>query len=258
MKERDSVQSLLLLRKLTRAITDVVRAQMTEYLATLTPLLQPRAVLGEYVHGAPKESSRRADKAFKELQALYDLVAPAKPFNLPRELTPPVNIGVTALEITPLDYAHAAQAGPDSRTIMVRSPLTWVLTYTGYAPARLQELLNTKMRSSDEVQRFLLSYLVLHVVTTTQPGLTQMLDALRFPITTSKLPEFGDLPITRISAAMSTRRPSDEVLIESAELTGMDAFEEVVDVDEISGLRDPWKDRLLDVARQHVPEIAAR
>ena len=32
MNGRDSIQSLLVLRKLTRAITDVVRAQMTEYL----------------------------------------------------------------------------------------------------------------------------------------------------------------------------------------------------------------------------------
>ena len=51
MNGRDGVQSLLVLRKLTRAITDVVRVQMTEYLKTLTPLLRPKAVLGDYVQG---------------------------------------------------------------------------------------------------------------------------------------------------------------------------------------------------------------
>jgi len=258
MKERDSVQSVLLLRKLTRAITDVVRSQMAEYLATLTPLLQPKTLLGEYVQGGQKESSRKADKAFKELQALYETVASAKPFHLPQELTPPLNFGAVSLEITPLDYAHVAQSGADTRTIMVRSPLTWVLTYTGFAPSRLQELLNTKMRSNEELQRIMLGYLVMHVLTTNQPGLMRMLEALRFPITTTKSPELGELPITRIGAAVSTVRPSDAVVIESAELTGMDAFEEIVDVDEISGLRDPWKDRLLEIARQHTPEIAAR
>jgi hypothetical protein len=255
MKERDSVQSVLLLRKLTRAITDVARAQMTEYLATLTPLLQPRTILGDYVQGGPKESSRRAEKAFKDLQALYETVAPSKPFHLPKDLTPPLNFGATGLEITPLDYAHVAQSGADSRTITVRSPLTWVLTYTGFTPSRLQELLNTKMRSGEELQRFVLSYLVMHVVTTSQPGLLQMFEALRFPITTAKVPEFGELPITRIGATVSTGRPSDAVVIESAELTGMDAFEEVVEVGDISGMRDPWKDRLLEVARQHVPDL---
>jgi hypothetical protein len=255
MKERDSVQSVLLLRKLTRAITDVARAQMAEYLATLTPLLQPKTILGDYVQGGPKESSRRADKAFKELQALYETVAPSKPFHLPKDLTPPLTLGVTGLEITPLDYAHVAQSGAESRTITVRSPLTWILTYTGFAPNRLQELLNTKLRSSEELQRFVLSYLVMHVVTTSQPGLLQMFQALRFPVTTSKSPDFGDLPVTRIGAAVSTGRPSDAVIIESAELTGMDAFEEVVDVDDISGMRDPWKERLLDLARQHAPDL---
>ncbi len=31
-------------------------------------------------------------------------------------------------------------------------------------------------------------------------------DALHFPITTTTLPEFGPLPITRIGVAMSTKR----------------------------------------------------
>ena len=64
MDGRDGVQSLLVLRKLTRAITDVVRVQMTEYLKTLTPLLRPKAVLGDYVQGGLKEPSRKSDKAF--------------------------------------------------------------------------------------------------------------------------------------------------------------------------------------------------
>ena len=59
MKGRDSIQSLLVLRKLTRAITDVVRVQMTEYLRTLTPLMRPKALLGEYVQGGRRN---RAEK----------------------------------------------------------------------------------------------------------------------------------------------------------------------------------------------------
>ena len=51
MDGRDSIQSLLVLRKLTRAMADAVRAQMTEYLATLAPLLRPQMVLGDYVRG---------------------------------------------------------------------------------------------------------------------------------------------------------------------------------------------------------------
>jgi hypothetical protein len=258
MNGRDSIQSLLVLRKLTRAITEAVRAQMADYLATLTPLMRPTAVLGEYVQGGQKETTRKADKAFKDLETLYQTVATAKPFNLPRELNPPLNVLSTGLEITATDYPHSTTSGSDTRTIMVRRPLTWTLTYTGFAPQRLQELLNTKLRSHEEVTRFVLSYLALHVVLTNQAGVLKILEALHFPITTVKVPEFGDLPVTRINAALSTSRPSDAVVIESAELTGMNAFEEIVNVEEISQMRHPLRETLLEIARQHVPELVSR
>jgi len=255
MNGRDSIQSLLVLRKLTRAITDVVRVQMTEYLRTLTPLLRPKAILGEYIQGGQKEPTRKADKAFKDLTALYETVAGTKPFNLPRELNPPLSFPAQGLEITPVDYVHNAQSGTENRRIKVRCPLTWVLTYTDFPPNRLQELLQTKARSVDEVNRFVLSYLILHLVTTNEPGLMQVFDALHFPLTTTKMREFGELPVTQIGVRISTFRPSDAVILESAELTGMDAFEEVVNVEDIARLPDPLKERLLEVARQQAPEL---
>ena len=59
MDGRDSIQSLLVLRKLTRAIAETVRAQMVEYLTVLSPLLRPKLVLGDYVHGGAKEAAPR-------------------------------------------------------------------------------------------------------------------------------------------------------------------------------------------------------
>jgi hypothetical protein len=255
MNGRDSVQSLLVRRKLTRAITDAVRVQMTEYLRALAPLLRPKAVLGDYVQGGPKEPSRKSDKAFGELQALYQTVAGAKPYILPGELTVPLSFPNTGLEITPLEYYHVAKSGADTRRIKVRCPLTWVLTYTDFPPTRLQDLLDAKARSIEELQRFVLNYLVLHVATKSEPALMQIFDALHFPLTTSKLPQFGDLPITQIGIKIATVRPSDALVIESAELTGMDVFEEVVEVEDIARLPDPLKDRLLEIARQQAPEL---
>ena len=159
MNAGDGVQSLLVLRKLTRAITDVVRVQMTEYLKTMTPLLRPKAVLGDYVQGGPKEPSRKSDKAFADLQALYEAVATVRPYNLPRELTPPLSFSSPALEITPLDYIHL-RSRARARKIKVRCPLTWVLTYTDF-PRRVCRNRWTQ-RSIEELQRFVLSYLVMH------------------------------------------------------------------------------------------------
>ncbi len=255
MDRRDSTQSLLVLRKLTRAIADIVRAQMTEYLAAVAPLLRPKMVLGDYIEDGSKESTRRSDKAFKELQALYETVAGTKPFNLPRELTPPLRLSGTGLEITPVDTPYIVQAGSETRTIIVRSPLTWTLTYAGYAPTRLPDLLKTKLRPGDELGQLVLSYLLMQVVMTNSPGLMRTFEALHFPITTTTLPEFGPLPITRIGVAISTTRPSDSIILESAELTGMDAFEELINVDDLSRLPDPFKERLLGIAREHVPDL---
>jgi hypothetical protein len=258
MTGRDGTQSLLALRKLTRAMTDALRAEMTTHLATLTPLLRPPVVLGDYVQGGPKELTRKAEKSFKQLQTLYESVATAKPFNLTREMSSPINLSGEGLEITPFDYTHVATADGTSRNILVRAPLTWTLTYSGYGPSRLQELLNTKMRSSEDVLKFVLSYLVLHVVLTNQTGVTHILESLHFPVSTVKLPEFGELPITRIGPTVTTTRPSDAVIIETAELTGMDAFEEVVQVDDLTQLKEPFKERLLDIAQQYLPQSTTR
>ena len=256
MDGRDSVQSLLVHRKLTRAIAEAVRTRMTEYLATLAPLLQPKLVLGDYLQGGVKESTRRADKAFKELQGLYEVLAATKPYNLPRELTPPIVFpGGASLEITPVDYAHMVQSGSESRTIMVRSPLIWGLTYTGYSTSRLPDLLKAKLRPGDELQQLVLAHLLMHVVTTNSPGLMKTFEALHFPMTSVTTADSGPLPLTRIGVAVSTSRPSDAVILESAELTGMDAFEEIVNEEDLWKLGDPLKEQLAEIVRQQAPNL---
>lgn len=253
MDGQNSTQSLLVLRKLTRAIGETVRAQITEHLTTLAPLLRPRVVLGDYVEGGTKESTRRADKAFKELQALFESVAAARPFTLQREITTPLRFQDLGLEITPVDYAHVIQNGSESRTIMVRSPLSWTLSYSGFAPTRLPELLKNKLRPGDDLLHFMLSYILMHVVVTNSPGLLKVFDGLHVPITSTTVPEFGGLPITRIGVGIGTFRPPDEVVLQTAELTGVDAFEEVVNIDDIARIGDPFKEKLLELVNTHVP-----
>lgn len=259
MSGGDAVPSLLVRRRLTRVIAELVRSQMTEYLSTVAPLLRPRIVLGDYVEDGSKETTRKSEKAYKDLLAIYESVASAKPFNLPRELQLPLRVsGASGLEITPVDTPHVIPSGSSTRTISVRSPLLWTLSYSGYAPGRLPDLLKNKLRVGDELTQFVISYLLLHIVVEHSPGLTSMLNALHFPITTITLPESGPLPITRIGVAISTMRPSDDVMLESAELTGMDAFEEVVNLEDVSSLTDPLKQRLVDAVREHAPDAAVR
>ena len=102
----------------------------------------------------------------------------------------------------------------------------------------------------------MLNYLVMHLATTSEPGLMQVFEALHFPLTTSKSPQFGELPITRIGIGISTTRPSD----------ARHHRERRVDRDgrvrggrqgggHRSGSAIRLKERLLEIARQQAPEL---
>ena len=254
MSERDGIQSLLVRRKLTRTIADFVRGELTQHLATLTPQFQPHILLGDRIQGGHTDSIRRAEQVFKDLQVAYESIAPAKPFSLRRELTPPFEFPRATLEITPVEYTHTIAAGSETKRITVRCPLTWTLSYSGYPPSRLQELLDPRVRG-EQLQRFILSYLFMQQIVSNQRGLLPIFEALHFSITTIKSPQFGELPITRVASNITTMRPSDAVVLESAELTGMDAIEEVANVDDIARLQDAPKERLLEIVRQQTPEL---
>jgi hypothetical protein len=255
VNDATDISSLLVMRKLTRAISTTLRDQLAEHIKALTPVLRPELTFGKFIQGGHKEWVVKSDQALKDLRALYDRIAPTSPYNLRIDLTPPLDLGGLSLELNPVEYTHVVQQGTGSRNIGVRRPLTWTLSYGGFSPQAFKRVLDSRMRSPNEVQRFVLATLALHLVMTMQPGLANLLRALRFPVTTATDPGFGELPLTRISVALTTERPSDSVIIESAEVTGMDAFEELVKLDDIRQWRDPMRDQLLEIARQHVPDV---
>jgi hypothetical protein len=192
-----------------------------------------------------------ANLAFKDLQTLYETVAPNKPFLLTKELESSLDIMNTTIEITPMEYVYEAEAENTRKTITVTSPLKNILTYTGYTPSKLKELMADRYRQPEKVQEFIVHFLALHVTIARQPGLTQILNALHYPLTTIRLPEFGELPITCLSSSISTIRPPDNVLIESTEFSGLDAFEEVINLADIISLRDVLKEQLVELAQKH-------
>jgi|ERR1051326_311453 hypothetical protein len=250
MEESYSTQRILELRKSTRAIADVLRTQMREYLSTLAPLFRPRNVLGNYAQGGAYEASRIGEKAFKELQDLYQTIAQSKLYRLPSEFKTPLEVINTQLEMTPVEYTHVAGSGSDNKTITVTSPLKWALTYGGFGPGRFREILNNSNRTSDDLQQFVLHYLMMHSVVTKQSGVRKIMEALHFPLRIEYSREFGDLPLTFVSSSISTVRPPDEVLIESTEVSGMNAFEEIVQLEDIEKVRDPLKEQLLAITEQ--------
>lgn len=254
MEERYTTEHLLSLRKVTRAIADLLRGQMKEYLSTLAPLFHPRVVLSSYVEGPAYDAARTGEKAFKELQEAYQAIAKSRLYHLPAEFKTPLEVINPKLEMTPVEYTHLVKGTDNTKSVTVTSPLKWALTYAGFGPARLRSLLKESRRTSDELQQFVLHYLMMHSVVTKQPGLSSMLEALRFPLISEQSEEFGVLPLTYISSTISTVRLPDAVIAESTEISGMDAVEEVVNTADIAKLRDPLKERLTELLQVHGAE----
>ena len=251
MTETFTIERVQALRRLTRAVADLLSEHVNAYLSTLAPLFRPRMVLGEHIRGAEKEPMKGADRAFREMQAVFDVVARAKPFTLARELKSPVDVSSVNLEIRPVEYQHETKVGGETRVVTVRSPLTWMLSYSGHDHGVLQDLLAHRTGANEELYDWLVHQLVLHAVVTNKPGLGEILGRLHFPLSVVKDPASGGLPLLRLSSPLSTVRPPDEVIMQSVELSGMDAFEEVINVEDIERMGDPLKDRLVGIARHH-------
>ena len=248
--ERYDTARLLALRKLTRSVSDLLRSQMREFLSTLAPLFHPKGVFSTYVEGSSFDVGRTGEKAFKELQEQYQLIAKSRIFNLPPEFKTPLEVINPQLEMTPVVYTHEVTVGEAKKTVTVTSPLKWALNYGGFGPSRLRTLLQAK-RTNDELQQLVLHYLMMNIVVSKQSGIRHMLESLHFPIVTERSEEFGDLPLTFISSSISTTLLPDDVIIESTEISGMDAFEEIVNIEDVAKLRDPLKEQLTDLLRSH-------
>ncbi|HYM01154.1 MAG TPA: hypothetical protein VEZ90_19500, partial [Blastocatellia bacterium] len=108
--------------------------------------------------------------------------------------------------------------------------------------------------ASGDIQRFILHHLVLHVVISRQPGIASVLEALRFPVTSKPSADLGGMPLTYISSCISAVRPPDHVIIESTEISGTDAFEEIVSLDDIDKIQDPLKEQLLELVKNENAE----
>jgi hypothetical protein len=255
MDQGYDLQKLRSLRKLTRAIADSLRSELKEHLSTVKLLLRPRTVLGDFVEGSVKGEVKGSEAAFRELRNRYEVVAGGRPYGLSKELNSPIEILSSNVELVPLEYPHVAKSGSDSMTVTVTQPLKWILTYSELAPTRLRELMAAKIPDASQVKNILVHALVLNTVLTRQPGLLAVFEALRFPVVTEKLPGLGELPVTCISSSVRTVRPPDDILIESTEISGLNAFEEIVNAEDIEEMKDPFREKLLEVIQANAPEV---
>ena len=236
---------LLQQRKRTRAIAELFSHELHGYLQAAAPLINPRTVFGEHIHGAPRGASAQGGKALSALRTAYEGLRNGRPFNLRQHFDTPIALLGTAPEIHPVNYPYTAKTADSEKQVLVTSPLKWVLSYEGFGLDRLRDALHGKGgRETPSVHDAVLHSLMLAITLEMKPGIGTLFAALRFPITVERQTEFGALPIVVITGPLSTRLPEDPVIIDSTEISGTTDFEEIVVEDALDHFPDPLKEKL--------------
>lgn len=246
VKEID-MQAMGQIRQASQKISIFLHKRLNGYLQTLTPLFAPRKILGEFMDSAFKERVPGADANFIALEETFKTLA-RDTFDIPAKLSTPIPNIRNQLEIQPWEYRYLI-AGDAERRVVITSPVRWILTYGG--GATLSDVARHQSREESleagELKHFIVRALTLHKLIETSPAVQQMLQDLRFPLGTETSIATGDLPLTVIGSDLATFRPQDELIETVTQLSGKPVFEELIDLEAIDPLPDPFKVKIVEM-----------
>lgn len=233
------------LRQASQKISQHLQKRLSSYLSTLSPLFAPRKVLGEFMQSAFTDKVPGADSRFVELEEAFKTIC-REGFELNAKLTTPVPNIKNNLEIEHWKYQYNVGGDAGSK-VVISSPVRWVLGYAGgYS---LSDLLEQRVEgeapSSDDVKSLVLRSLTVAKLIDMSPAVADLLRDLRFPMEVVSSPDVGNVPGVAIAAQLPTFRPQDSLIETVIQLSGMPVFEELIDLDSVAGLDDPFKDEIL-------------
>lgn len=237
-------QEFLKLRQATGKIAAELDARLKRHLTTLRPLFIPRKLLGTYVKSSSQQEIHGSEKAFAELQEMYSSICDS-PYQLPKKLQPPLTAISNIIECSPLEYSLEIEKGTGN-VVTITSPTKFLLSYQSECPLkRLLNILQKKeARQPEEMRQALLCHMTLVIFLKNFPVLTSLLEDLRYRVQIIKLERFGNLPAVLITAPLDTFLPNDSFVQEVTQLSGIPAFQEIIDLDAVENLPDTMKDTL--------------
>jgi len=244
-----TLQELPEIRRKTEAIAKYLHEQLKQHAETLRPLLAPERVFGKYTGG--KSDVPGAERALAELQQAYREFS-AKPFDLPVEFDAHwLTLVGSRLDLHPWDYSHEAKAAAETKAIVMTSPLRWVLSYgSNYSVSQAKQVLTGKEpRRPEYLRQFVVNALVLQLVTARFPGVTQLFADLRYDLKAAVSAELPKLPLMAVSSCLPSFRPADDLILAATAFSGVPAFIELVDLNEIKNPKDTLKEKLEEIAR---------
>jgi hypothetical protein len=239
IKEID-LQQMGPLRDASQNISKILNHRLSGYLKTLTPLFAPRKVLGEYMESAFNQCVPGADKNFSEIEEQYKSIA-RETFNISSKLGTPLPNIKNELEIRPWEYLHPLE-NDANQMVRISSPVRWVLSYAG--GYTLSDLLIQRSRNEitevADTKKLLLNSLTIWKLMNLAPDIAQLLSDLRFKVSIEKTPLSGALPIVVLTSDVPAFRPQDDLIRTVIKLSGKQVFEELIDVDAMDDIVDPF------------------
>jgi hypothetical protein len=242
-KDLDNEQ-FMRLRQNTKNIMQLFDKRLKSQLNTLRPLFTPRKLLGTYIKSASPDEVSGSDKAFAELQAKFSARC-EKPFGLPKKLHPPLPPFSNQLDAIPFKYALHPQDSQKTTTT-ITAATRWIISYRSECPYdRLKAMLSGhENRQPDDMKQSLLAHLLLVLFLERFPALAQLLRDLRYEVEIRELDDLGGLPVVVLAAPLESFLPSDDFILQVTNLSGIPAFQEIIDEDAADRIQDILKDEL--------------
>ena len=229
------------LREKTEAVSGFLSQRLRQHLSTLYPILAPRRVFGRYA-GA-KEPSSRADEAYAHLAEKYK-EASGSPFALRSDLDEAALAELeNGIEIYPWEYSYEA----GGKTIVMTNPFRWALTYkSSYTLAQLRAVYQQGQgdKRPADVRHFLVNALALQVTIARTPGVTHLIEDLRYGVHLEAPQGLGKLAMLTLSPGLATFRPQDDLILMATRFSGISAFIELIDKDAVASLPDPFRTQI--------------
>jgi len=237
-------QQFMTLRQSTERITQLLDRRLKGHLNTLRPLFVPRKLLGTYVKSAVSDEVPGSDKAFARFQERYAAISDT-PLALPKRLQPPLPPISNQLDAVPYKYALHLGSSADKATT-ITAATRWVVSFRTECPfERLQAMARgTENPQPNDVRQSVINHLTLVLFVEQFPTLKQLLQDLRYEVEVRRIEELGALPVVILKAPLESFLPSDDFILQITQLSGIPAFQEIIDLDAVESMPDPLKQEI--------------
>jgi len=242
-KDLDNEQ-FIQLRKNTDKIAGLLHKRLKSHLNILKPLFNPVKLLGAYIKSANMDDVPGSDKAFAKLQEEYAAICET-PFGLPRKLPSPLAAMTSQIDATPYKYSLYMADAKDKATTII-APTRWILSYQSNCPFdRIREMLSgTVSRQSEELKSSLIKHLTMVLLLQKFKELNDLFHDLRYDLEFKQIQELGGLRVVLLKAPIESFLPSDEFIQNVTQLSGIPAFQEIIDFEAPDNMPDALKESL--------------